>query len=91
MTNDTYLTETNKLIEFDTEIGISKSSNRYNNHKTGKIVNVSRNMVVLKESKTKKIIKIAKKEISFFQVHNQYCTMTLPGKRLLGRPEEIIV
>jgi len=91
MTTGANLTETNKLIKFDTEIDILKSSNPFNNNKTGKIVNISKNMIFLKESKTKKIIKLSKKEISFFKVNNQYPHAILPGKRLLGRPEEVIV
>jgi RNase P/RNase MRP subunit p29 len=91
MRYNTSLTETNKLIKFDTEIAILESSNPFNKNRTGKIVNISRNMIFLKESKTKKIIKIAKNEISFFQVTDQFHNMILPGKRLLGRPEEVVV
>ncbi|KAA2282688.1 MAG: hypothetical protein AB7V56_02570 [Candidatus Nitrosocosmicus sp.] len=91
MTIKSHLTETNRLIAFDTEIGVLKSSNPFNDKKRGKIVNISRNMIFLKETESKKIIKIAKKEISFFKVNNQYRNQIIPGKRLLGRPEEVVV
>lgn len=91
MTNNSYFNETNNIYKFDTGIEILNSSNRFNNHKTGKIVNISKNMLILKESKTGKIVKIAKKEISFFRLDDQHQKKVLPGKRLLGRPEEVIV
>ena len=91
MTTGANLIETNRIIKFDTEIDIVKSSNRFNNNKIGRIVSISRNMIFLEDSKTKKIIKLAKKEISFFKVKNHFPDAIIPGKRLLGRPEEVIV
>jgi RNase P/RNase MRP subunit p29 len=68
---------------------IIKSSNPQNNGKNGKVVNVTKNIIVLKGNFSNSIIKIPKKEISKCSITTDHQVYVLPGKRLLGRPEEV--
>jgi RNase P/RNase MRP subunit p29 len=70
-------------------ISIIKSSNPHNNGKNGKLVSISKNMIVLKSDTLDKIIKIPKIEISKYRMTTKQGIYVLPGKRLLGRPEEV--
>ena len=67
------------------------TTNKQNQNRTGKLVNVSKNLIFLKDLNTRRIIKIAKNEICVYRTHDCSQTHKLPGKRLLGRPEEVIV
>ena len=68
---------------------ILKSLNPQNNGKNGKVVSITKNMVVLKSAALDKITKIPKNEISKFCITTKQGLCILPGKRLLGRPEEV--
>ena len=46
-------------------------------------------MIVLRGNTHGQIIKIPKKEISMYSITTNLGTSVLPGKRLLGRPEEV--
>lgn len=76
-----------KLLNFS--MRIIKSCNPQNNGKNGKVVNISKNMIVLRGNTHGQIIKIPKKEISMYSITTNLGTSVLPGKRLLGRPEEV--
>lgn len=68
---------------------IIKSSNAQNNGRSGKVVNITKNMIVLRGNTLNRVIKIPKKEISKYSIITDKGVTMLPGKRLLGRPEEI--
>jgi RNase P/RNase MRP subunit p29 len=68
---------------------ILKSSNPQNNGKNGKVVSITKNMIVLKSTTFDKIIKIPKNVISNYSITTKQGLYILPGKRLLGRPEEV--
>jgi len=70
-------------------ISIIKSSNPQNNGKNGKVVSISKNMIILKSPAFDKIIKIPKIEISKYRMTIKEGIYVLPGKRLIGRPEEV--
>ena len=73
----------------DTTVCILESSNHQNQGKSGKVVNVTKNMIIMKDLSLNRIFSISKKEVL------KYCLITsrgrfiIPGKRLLGRPEEV--
>lgn len=71
-------------------IKIMSSSNSYNLNKCGVIVNETKNMIYLVTSQTKRLLKISKSEIDLFQVSLPSGNYIIDGKRLIGRPEEII-
>jgi len=72
-------------------IQILSSSNKYNNNKTGKIVNETKNMIyLLSDKNTLEIKKISKKEIDLYKVILSDGDYFINGKTLLGRPEERI-
>ena len=68
---------------------VIKSSNPQNNGKNGKIVNITKNMIFLRGNSFDQIIRIPKKEISKYSLSTNQGKLVLPGKRLLGRPDEI--
>lgn len=68
---------------------ILNSSNPQNNGKNGKVVNITKNMIVIRSTTFDKIIKIPKKEILKYCITTKQKMFVLPGKRLLGRPEEV--
>lgn len=70
-------------------INIIKSSNPQNNGKNGRVVSITKNMIVLKNTSFDKVIKIPKNEISRYSMTTNQGLYVLPGKRLLGRPEEV--
>ena len=73
------------------KITIVSSSNRFNNNKTGTIVNETKNMVYLLNGKNiSGLKKIAKKEINVARVSHSSGDYFINGRMLLGRPEEKI-
>ena len=68
---------------------ILKSSNPKNDGKSGKVVSITKNMIILKSADLDKVTKIAKNEISKYCITTKRGLYVLPGKRLLGRPEEV--
>lgn len=73
----------------NSSVQIIKSSNAQNNGRRGKVVNITMNMIVLRGNSPNRLIKIPKKEISKYSIITDKEVSILPGKRLLGRPEEI--
>ncbi|HEX5904600.1 MAG TPA: ribonuclease P protein subunit [Candidatus Nitrosocosmicus sp.] len=84
---DLYENMDGKLLNLPMKI--IKSSNPQNNGKNGKVVNITKNIIVLKGNCSDSIIKIPKKEISKYSITTKHRIYILPGKRLLGRPEEV--
>jgi len=73
------------------KIKILSSLNKFNNDKTGIIVNETKNMIYLLTDKNEsEIKKISKKEINLFKVISSTGDYFINGKTLLGRPEEKI-
>ena len=71
------------------KIIIMSSSNKFNNNKSGTIVNETKNMIYLLKGKNKlRIKKIAKKEINLVKVSHSNGDYFINGRMLLGRPEE---
>jgi RNase P/RNase MRP subunit p29 len=68
---------------------VIKSSNPQNDGKNGKVVNITKNMIFLRDNSVDQIISIPKKEISKYSITTKQGVHVLLGKRLLGRPEEI--
>ena len=67
------------------------SSNKFNNNKTGIIVNETKNMIYLLNGRNiSRIKKIAKKEINLVKVSHSNGDYFINGRMLLGRPEEKI-
>ena len=87
LNRDPYENITDKLLNLSMKI--IKSSNPQNNGKNGKVVNITKNLIVLKGNCHNSIIKIPKKEISKYSITTTHQICVLPGKRLLGRPEEV--
>lgn len=71
-------------------IKILASSNEYNINKRGVIVNETKNMIYMVISQTKRLLKISKSEIDLFKVYLLSENYVIDGKRIIGRPEEII-
>ncbi len=70
---------------------IMSSPNKFNNYKTGTIVNETKNMIYLLNGKNiLKLKKIAKKEITLVKVFHSEGDYFINGRMLLGRPEENI-
>jgi RNase P/RNase MRP subunit p29 len=73
------------------KITIMSSSNKFNNNKTGTIVNETKNMIYLLNGKNiSRIKKIAKNEINLVKVFHSNGDYFINGRMLLGRPEEKI-
>ncbi len=70
-------------------VSIIESSNPLNEGKSGVVVNVTKNMIVLKNLSLNRIFKIAKNEVSKYCLTTAQGRFIIPGKRLLGRPEEV--
>jgi RNase P/RNase MRP subunit p29 len=71
-------------------IKINESRNTKNSNRYGTVVNETKNMLYLINHKSKNIIKIPKVEICEYEIYYSSGTCTLDGKRLLGRPEELV-
>lgn len=90
MTRNRNIDEIGESVKFDALMEIMESTNEYNKNKNGYLINVTQNMIYLKDQNTDKIIRIAKKEIIAYRSEDYIENRQLPGKRLLGRPEEVI-
>ncbi|MDQ6724424.1 MAG: ribonuclease P protein subunit [Thermoproteota archaeon] len=74
------------------KIKLLSCSNKFNNNKTGIIVNETKNMIYLSSDKDSlEIKKISKKEIDLYKVILPSGDYFINGKTLLGRPEEKIL
>jgi RNase P/RNase MRP subunit p29 len=71
-------------------VNIIKSRNAKNSNRSGTIVNETKNMLYLTNQQNKNIIRIPKSEICEYEICLSSGTYTLDGKRLLGRPEELV-
>jgi RNase P/RNase MRP subunit p29 len=71
-------------------VNIIKSKNSKNSNRSGTIVNETKNMLYLIIKESKRVIRIPKNEICEYEVCLSGGTYTLGGKRLLGRPEELV-
>jgi RNase P/RNase MRP subunit p29 len=71
-------------------VNIIKSKNSKNSNRSGTIVNETKNMLYLIIKESKRVISIPKNEICEYEVCLSGGTYTLGGKRLLGRPEELV-
>ena len=71
-------------------VNIIKSRNPKNSNRSGTIVNETKNMLYLVDPQNKDIIRIPKSEICEYEICHSDGTYTLDGKRLLGRPEELV-
>lgn len=87
LNRDPYENKADKLLNMSMKI--IKSSNPQNNGKNGKVVNITKNLIVLRGNCRNSIIKIPKKEISKYSITTKHQIYVLSGKRLLGRPEEV--
>ena len=70
-------------------VSIIESSNPLNEGKSGLVVNVTKNMIILKNLSLNRIFKIAKNEVLKYCLTTTQGRFIIPGKRLLGRPEEV--
>lgn len=83
--------ELNDFAIIGRKITIMSSSNKFNNNKTGTIVNETKNMIYLLNGKNiSRIKKIAKNELNLVKVSHSYGDYFINGRMLLGRPEEKI-
>ena len=71
-------------------VNITKSRNKNNSNRAGTIVNETKNMLYLSDTLNKCIIRIPKNEICEYEICHAGRTYTLDGKRLLGRPEDLV-
>ena len=71
-------------------VNIIKSRNTKNSNRSGTIVNETKNMLYLIDQECKSVIRIAKSEIYEYEICHSGGKYTLDGKRLLGRPEELV-
>ena len=81
--------ELNLLAILGKKITIISCSNKFNNNKTGTIVNETKNMIYLLNGKNfSRVKKIVKKKINLVKVSHSYGDYFINGRMLLGRPEE---
>lgn len=71
-------------------VKINKATNARNSNRSGIVVNETKNMLFLFNHKSKNVIKVPKVEICEYVIYYESGTCTLDGKRLLGRPEELV-
>ena len=71
-------------------VKINKARNARNSNISGTVVNETKNMLYLSDHKNKNVIKVPKGEICEYEICHNSGTCTLDGKRLLGRPEELV-
>jgi len=71
-------------------VNIIKSRNTKNSNRSGTIVNETKNMLYLIDQQSKSVIRIPKSEIFEYEICYSDGKYTLDGKRLLGRPEELV-
>ena len=71
-------------------VKINKATNPRNSNRSGIAVNETKNMIFLMNHKTKNVMKFPKAEICDYEIYHTGGICTLGGKRLLGRPEELV-
>ncbi len=71
-------------------ITVISCSNRFNLNQNGTIVNETKNMIYISDTKNSILKKIAKKEIKTYKINSSSGDYFINGKVLLGRPEERI-
>lgn len=71
-------------------VNIIKSRNTRNSNRSGTIVNETKNMLYMINQNSKITIRIPKSEVCEYEICHLGGTFTLDGKRLLGRPEELV-
>jgi RNase P/RNase MRP subunit p29 len=69
---------------------INKATNARNSNRSGIAVNETKNMIFLINPKSRNVMKFPKAEICEYEICHASGTYTLDGKRLLGRPEELV-
>ena len=83
--------ELNLFAILGKKITIMSSSNKFNDNKTGTIVNETKNMIYLLNGKNiSRIKKISKHEINLVRVFHSNGDYFINGRMLLGRPEDKI-
>jgi RNase P/RNase MRP subunit p29 len=71
-------------------VKINKATNTRNSNRSGIAVNETKNMIFLMNHKSRKVMKFSKAEIRDYEIYHMGGTCILNGKRLLGRPEELV-
>ena len=71
-------------------VKINKATNARNSNRSGIAVNETKNMIFLMNYNSRNVIKLPKAEICDYKIYHASGTCTLDGKRLLGRPEELV-
>lgn len=71
-------------------VKINKATNARNSNRSGIAVNETKNMIFLMNHNSRNVMKFAKAEIFDYEICHASGTCTLDGKRLLGRPEELV-
>lgn len=71
-------------------VKINKATNARNSNRSGIAVNETKNMIFLMDHKSRNVMKFSKAEISDYEIYHAGGICTLDGKRLLGRPEELV-
>jgi RNase P/RNase MRP subunit p29 len=70
-------------------IKILSCKNKFNNYKSGIVVNETKNMIyMLQNNKKPQITRVSKKEINLYKIILPIGDYFINGKTLLGRPEE---
>ena len=69
---------------------LTKATNTRNSNRSGIAVNETKNMIFLMNHKSRKVMKFSKAEIRDYEIYHMGGTCILNGKRLLGRPEELV-
>lgn len=71
-------------------VKINKATNARNSNRSGIAVNETKNMIFLMNPKSGNVMKFPKAEICDYEIYHTGGTCILNGKRLLGRPEELV-
>jgi RNase P/RNase MRP subunit p29 len=71
-------------------VKINKATNTRNSNRSGIAVNETKNMIFLMNHRSRKVMKFSKAEICDYEIYHTGGTCILNGKRLLGRPEELV-
>jgi RNase P/RNase MRP subunit p29 len=86
--------QTSSQIHYNEFLGkfvkINKATNPRNSNRSGIAVNETKNMIFLMDHKSRNVMKFPKAEICDYEIYHTGGTCTLNGKRLLGRPEELV-
>ena len=71
-------------------VKINKATNARNSNRSGIAVNETKNMIFLMNPNSGNVMKFPKAEICDYEIYHAGGICTLDGKRLLGRPEELV-